>query len=99
MKRYYYKYATLSVAMAFILLSLTACRVSGSLVGLTAAPELAGASQLSVSTGEEDAAWEDHSPNSLSETSASDLESRLIELYQEANPSVVYIITSTGSGK
>jgi len=35
---------------------------------------------------------------STANASTTDLESRLIELYQSANPSVVYIITSSGSG-
>lgn len=35
---------------------------------------------------------------STADASTADLETRLIELYQSANPSVVYIITSSGSG-
>jgi S1-C subfamily serine protease len=88
----------------FILLAVTACGLFGSVNGIISTPLVSTIDSSSSATQEEVDSV--HSVPTVSLVTArgsrlapsNDLEASLIQVYQNTNPSVVYIITPSGSG-
>lgn len=95
---------TLAALVAFLILAVTACSLFGSTSGAISTPVVSTVDSTSLATQEEVDLV--HTVPTVSLVTASrnplassiDLEASLIQVYQNANPSVVYIITPSGSG-
>jgi S1-C subfamily serine protease len=94
----------LTASIVALILAVTACSLFGSLNGMISTPLASAIDSTSLATQE--GVDLVHTVPTVSSVTASgsrlgsstDLEASLIQVYQNANPSVVYIITPSGSG-
>ncbi len=103
MKKYMTKHANLFLLAAILLLGMTACSIAESPTTVISASEFFNTDTMQLIPADEPIAA--HTVSSIpvsnevsTQDTVDDLETRLIQVYQKTNPSVVYIITPSGSG-
>jgi 2-alkenal reductase len=95
---------SLAASIAILVLTVTACSLFGSASGVISTPLVSNTNATSLATQEElDLVHTMPTVSLVTDrgdrlVSSNDLEASLIQVYQDANPSVVYIITPSGSG-
>jgi S1-C subfamily serine protease len=103
MKTIVSKPRNLFIVIVLFLFSLTACSAIGPTASTLIAPEASNPTAFMPAAGESDVAHTVPTTSIVNTgisnlQSISDLEASLIQVYQGANPAVVYIITPSGSG-